>query len=169
MDYRKILVTDGMSNDLLLFMTDAPMEKVVEFMIEVKKAVDNGDNTTELYEGFKAEWLFKVLLDSEMETDTKEMARCIGWDRDFDLSMDLQKGVETMSNLTHLFKVGQKVTYRNNDFDAVKRNIPCIVKETFSDHIIITDTETDTDLWIEEGFNMDCVYPDYNFGNQIGG
>lgn len=88
MDYRKILVTDGMSNDLLLFMTDAPMEKVVEFMISVKKAVDNGDNTTELYEEFKAEWLFKVLLDSEMETDTKEMARCIGWDRDFDLSMD---------------------------------------------------------------------------------
>ena len=51
-----------------------------------------------------------------------------------------QKGVETMSNLTHLFKVGQKVTYRNNDFDAVRRNIPCIVKETYPDHIIITDT-----------------------------
>ena len=50
-----------------------------------------------------------------------------------------------MSNLTHLFKVGQKVTYRNNDFDAVKRNIPCVVKETYPDHIIITDTETDTD------------------------
>ena len=162
MNYRKILVTDGMSNDLLLFMTDAPMEKVVEFMIAVKKAVDNGDSTTELYEGFKTEWLFKVLLDSEMETDTKEMARCIGWDRDFDLSMDLQKGVERMSDLTHLFKVGQKVTYRNNDFDAIKRNIPCIVKETYPDHIIITDTETNTDLWIEEGFNMDCVYPEYN-------
>ena len=73
------------------------------------------------------------------------MARCIGWDRDFDLSMDLQKGAETLSNLTHLFKVGQKVTYRNNDFDAVKWNIPCVVKETYPDHIIITDTETDTD------------------------
>ena len=71
-----------------------------------------------------------------------------------------------MSDLTHLFKVGQKVTYRNNDFDAVKRNIPCIVKETYPDHIIITDTETNTDLWIEEGFNMDCVYPEYNM---IGG
>lgn len=71
-----------------------------------------------------------------------------------------------MSDLTHLFKVGQKVTYRNNDFDAVKRNIPCVVKETYPDHIIITDTETDTDLWIEEGFNMDCVYPEYNM---IGG
>ena len=89
--YRKILVTDGMSNDLLLFMTDAPMEKVVEFMIAVKNAVDNGDSTTELYEGFKTEWLFKVLLDSELETDTKEMARCIGWDRDFDLSMDYKE------------------------------------------------------------------------------
>ena len=71
-----------------------------------------------------------------------------------------------MSNLTRLFKVGQKVIYRNNDFDAVKRNIPCVVKETFPDHIIITDTETTTDLWIEEGLNMDCVYPEYNFQHQ---
>ena len=71
-----------------------------------------------------------------------------------------------MSNLTHLFKVGQKVTYRNNDFDAIKRNIPCVVKETYQDHIIITDTETDTDLWIDECFNMECVYPEYNM---IGG
>ena len=67
-----------------------------------------------------------------------------------------------MSDLTHLFKVGQKVKYKNNDFDAVKKFIPCIVKETYVDHIIITDTETETDLWIEPGFNLDCVYPDYN-------
>lgn len=87
--YRKILVTDGMSNDLLLFMTDAPMEKVIELMIAIKKALDNGDNTTELYENFKTEWLFKVLLDSELETDTKEMARCIGWEREFDMSIDV--------------------------------------------------------------------------------
>lgn len=87
--YRKILVTDGMSNDLLLFMTDAPMEKVIELMITIKKALDNGDNTTELYENFKTEWLFKILLDSELETDTKEMARCIGWEREFDMSMEV--------------------------------------------------------------------------------
>ena len=87
--YRKILVTDGMSNDLLLFMTDAPMEKVIEFMIAIKKALDDGENTTDLYENFKTEWLFKVLLDSELETDTKEMARCIGWEREFDMSMDI--------------------------------------------------------------------------------
>lgn len=61
------------------------------------------------------------------------------------------------------FKIGQKVTYINNDFDAIKRNIPCVVKEIYSDHIIITDIETNTDLWIEENLNMDCVSPDYNF------
>lgn len=73
------------------------------------------------------------------------------------------KGGKGMSDLTHLFKVGQKVKYKNDDFDAVKKIIPCVVKETYADHIIITDTETDTDLWIAPGFNLDCVYPEYNF------
>ena len=68
-----------------------------------------------------------------------------------------------MANLTHLFKVGQKVRYKNNDFDAVEKFLDCVVKETYADHIIITYLKTDTDLWIEEGFNMDCVYPIYNF------
>lgn len=68
-----------------------------------------------------------------------------------------------MADLTHLFKVGQKVKYHNTDFDAIKKFIPCVVKEVHADHIIITDTETNTDLWCEENFNMDCVFPDYNF------
>ena len=72
-----------------------------------------------------------------------------------------------MSDLTRLFKVGQKVAYRNDDFDAVKKNIPCVVKETYSDHIIITDTETDTDLFIKPGFNLGNVYPDYNFEKEV--
>lgn len=67
-----------------------------------------------------------------------------------------------MADLTHLFEVGQHVKYKNDDFDAVKKFIPCVVKETYPDHIIITDTETNTDLWCEEGFNMDCVFPEYN-------
>ena len=68
-----------------------------------------------------------------------------------------------MSNLTHLFKPGQKVFYKNDDFDAIKKMIPCIVKATFPDHIIITDTDTNTDLYIEPGINLGNVYPDYNF------
>lgn len=68
-----------------------------------------------------------------------------------------------MADLTHLFEIGQHVKYRNDDFDAVKKFIPCVVKETYPDHIIITDTETNTDLWCEEGLNMDCVFPDYEY------
>lgn len=68
-----------------------------------------------------------------------------------------------MSDLTHLFQKKQKVFYKNDDFDAVKRNIPCIVKEIHPDHMIITDIETNTDLYIEESFNLSQVYPDYNF------
>ena len=29
--------------------------------------------------------------------------------------------------------------------------------------MIITDIETNTDLYIEESFNLSQVYPDYNF------
>lgn len=65
-----------------------------------------------------------------------------------------------MTRLNHLFKVGQKVTYRNTDFDAVKTLIPCIVKEVHADRMIITDLETDTDLYIESGFNLDLVIPE---------
>ncbi len=68
-----------------------------------------------------------------------------------------------MAALTHLFEIGQHVKYKNDDFDAVKKFIPCVVKETYPDHIIITDTETNTDLWCEEGLNMDCVFPDYEY------
>ena len=84
--YKKYLVTDGMSNDIILFMTDAPTEKVVELINSVKNAIYNGDSTVELCDNFKAEWLFKVLVDSEMEMNAREKAACIGWDIEFDMS-----------------------------------------------------------------------------------
>lgn len=68
-----------------------------------------------------------------------------------------------MSDLTRLFKVGQRVFYRNDDFDALEKFMPCTVKETASDYIIITDDKTQTDFYIESGFNLDMVYPAYNF------
>lgn len=68
-----------------------------------------------------------------------------------------------MANLTHLFKVGQKVRCKNTDFDATTLFDDGVVKEVYEDHIIIHLTELDIDAWYEEGFNMDCVYPAYNF------
>lgn len=55
------------------------------------------------------------------------------------------------------FNVGEKVTYINNDFDAVVKEHPGVVKEVFADHMIVTELDTNTDLWIEEGLNMDYI------------
>lgn len=68
-----------------------------------------------------------------------------------------------MSDLSHLFKVGQAVLLRDDSFDALECFMPCTVKETASDYIIITDDKTQTDFYIESGFNLDLVYPAYNF------
>jgi len=38
-----------------------------------------------------------------------------------------------------------------------------IVKETYPDHIIVDIPEISKHCWFENDFNMDCVYPEYNF------
>ena len=56
-----------------------------------------------------------------------------------------------MSDLTHLFTIGQPVRCR------------LAVKETYPDHIIVDIPEISKHCWFENDFNMDCVYPEYNF------
>ena len=63
-----------------------------------------------------------------------------------------------MSNLTRLFKVGQKVKC---SMDGKLHS--GTVKETYTDHIIVDVPGISNHCWFENGFNMDCVYPDYNF------
>lgn len=67
-----------------------------------------------------------------------------------------------MSDLTHLFNVGQKV----------KCNMDGIfyegtVKETYVNHIIVDIPRISDHCWFENGINMDDVYPDYNFDWQM--
>ena len=65
-----------------------------------------------------------------------------------------------MTNLTHLFKVGQPVRVKNNDFGGKTKFIPGVVRETYPDHIIIQfDGYVE---WYEESY-LNLVYPDYNF------
>ena len=63
-----------------------------------------------------------------------------------------------MSNLIHIFKVGQKVKC---DMDGKMHD--GVVKEIYDDHIIVDIPEVSDHCWFESGFNIDCVYPDYNF------
>lgn len=63
-----------------------------------------------------------------------------------------------MSDLTHLFKVGQKVKC-NMDGELYNGT----VKETYTDHIIVDIPEISDNCWFEHGLNICDVYPDYNF------
>ena len=40
-----------------------------------------------------------------------------------------------------------------------------IVKETYTDHIIVDIPEISDHCWFENNLNMDCVYPENNFSN----
>ena len=66
-----------------------------------------------------------------------------------------------MSDLTHLFKIGQKVRC---NMDGVFYN--GTVKETYTDHIIVDIPEISDHCWFEEDFNIGDVKPEYNM---IGG
>ena len=66
-----------------------------------------------------------------------------------------------MSDLTHLYKPGQKVRCRL-DGQFFKGT----VKETYENYIIVDLPEVSDHCWFENGFNMDCVYPEYNFTHQ---
>ena len=63
-----------------------------------------------------------------------------------------------MSDLTHLFKVGQKVICKMDE-----KLHKGTVKEIYKDHIIVDVPEISDHCWFENGFNIDCVYPEYNF------
>lgn len=63
-----------------------------------------------------------------------------------------------MSDLTHLFKIGQKVKC---NFDGKLHN--GTIKETYTDHIIVNVPDISDHCYFENGFNISDVYPDYNF------
>ena len=63
-----------------------------------------------------------------------------------------------MANLEHLFSVGQKVRC-NLDGVFYKGT----VKETFTDHIIVDIPKISDHCWFENGWNIENVYPEYNF------
>lgn len=63
-----------------------------------------------------------------------------------------------MSDLTHLFSVGEKVRCKVDDsfYNG-------IVKETYMNHIIVDVPEISDHMWYENGVNIGDVYPENNF------
>lgn len=60
-----------------------------------------------------------------------------------------------MSNLTHLFTIGQKVKSITSDFDGTIA-ASGVVAETYPDHLIVDFG--DYKGYYEEGFNLDKLY-----------
>lgn len=80
---RKVLFTDGMSNDFLLIITDAPKEAIDNYCRYHVKGMEDGGHF-ELFATLKTKYYVKELLDSEI--DEKEDLDIIGYDEAYDFS-----------------------------------------------------------------------------------
>lgn len=68
-----------------------------------------------------------------------------------------------MNDLRKIFAVGDKVKCKNDDFDAFEKFEDGIVSDVKSDQVTVRLEELDIDMYYMEGFNLDLLYPAYNF------
>ena len=80
---RKVLFTDGMNNDFLLIITDAPKEAIEDYCRYHNLMMEECGHF-EMFSTLKAKYYVKELLDSEV--DEKEDAEIIGYDEVYDFS-----------------------------------------------------------------------------------
>ena len=66
MERRLVLLTDGMSNDFLLIITDAPTRDIKEYCRYHVEQTENG-GYFELFATLKTQYYVKELLDSEVD------------------------------------------------------------------------------------------------------
>lgn len=83
MERRKVLFTDGMSNDFLLIITDAPKTDIEKYCKWHVKQMEDGWKC-ETFSPLKVKYYVKELLDSEI--DDKEDLELIGYDECYDFS-----------------------------------------------------------------------------------
>lgn len=81
-DRRKVLFTNGMSNEFMLIITDAPREAIESYCYRVNKVMEDGEHI-ESFDTLKALYYVKELLDSEI--DDKDNVEVIGYDEAYDL------------------------------------------------------------------------------------
>ncbi len=82
MNKRKILITSGMSNDVILIITDAPKKIIEEWCRNYNKELENGKNT--YFDNLKKDYYVRILHDSETEINNDDVD-IIGYDEVYDL------------------------------------------------------------------------------------
>lgn len=81
---RKVLFRDGMSDDFLLIITDAPKTDIEVYCKWHVRQIENGWENCETFQPLKAKYHVKELLDSEI--DEAEDLELIGYDECYDFS-----------------------------------------------------------------------------------
>ena len=84
MERRKVLFTDGMSDDFLLIITDAPKTDIEKYCRWHVEQIENGWKDCETFQPLKAMYYIKELLDSEI--DGRDDLELIGYDECYDFS-----------------------------------------------------------------------------------
>ena len=84
MERRKILFTDGMSDDFLLIITDATKTAIEEYCRWHVEQIENGRKNCETFQPLKEKYYVKELLDSEI--DEADDIEIIGYDECYDFS-----------------------------------------------------------------------------------
>lgn len=65
-----------------------------------------------------------------------------------------------MADLTHLFKIEQKIRYYDPDTGKWHKGK---IKETYPDYVIADIPDISDHCWFEENFNLEYLYPENNF------
>lgn len=80
---RKVLFTNGMSNDCMIILTNAPKDKIEKWCYCHNKEMENGENT--YFDTLKTMYYVKELVDSEIDEMDRELINIIGYDEVYDL------------------------------------------------------------------------------------
>ena len=81
---KRILFTNGMSNDCILIITDMQKEDIVKWCYDYNIALENGENP--YFDKVKEKHFVKILVDSELEIFANDLVEIIGYDECYDLS-----------------------------------------------------------------------------------
>lgn len=82
MDRKKVLIKCGMSDDAIIFITDAPDKEIENWCYRYNQELENGENT--YLDSLEKNYYIKVLHDSV--DDDAENLDIIGYDEIYDLS-----------------------------------------------------------------------------------
>ena len=82
-DLKKVLFTCGMTNDIMLIVTDAPKKAIEDFCYKYNEDQENGCNT--YFDRLKSMYYVKEILDSETDVLDHELLDVIGYDEAYDL------------------------------------------------------------------------------------